>query len=271
MAASDGPDRPATGRRATYDEIGQGYAALRTPDPRIARMIDAALGSARTVLNVGAGTGSYERVGRGVVAVEPSAVMIAQRAHGAPPVVRAAAEHLPFRDQSFDAAMAVLTAHHWADPVGGLTELRRVARRQVVLTFDPELHNRFWLITDYIPAAGAFAGSAALPLSTVVNSLDASGVQPVLIPRDCTDGFGWAYWCRPERYLDPRVRSAISMFAQCDPVRIEEGIRRLADDLASGEWHRRHRDLLQRDSVDGGFRIVVGGETDGSSPAARAE
>lgn len=247
-------------RSAAYDEIGAGYAAFRKPDPRIAWMLGAALGDARTVLDVGAGAGSYEPADRDVVAVEPSPVMIAQRAPSAPPVVRAAAEHLPFRDQSFDAAIAVLTAHHWADPVGGLAEMRRVAARQVVLTFDPEIHHRFWLITDYIPSAAAVAASSALPLSTVVKTLDASAVQPVLIPHDCVDGFGWAYWRRPEMYLDPRVRSCISMLAQCDPVHVEDGIRRLSGDLDSGEWRRRYGDLLQRDSVDGGFRLVVAGE-----------
>jgi SAM-dependent methyltransferase len=249
-------------RRAAYDEIGPGYANFRKPDPRIARLIEAALGNARTVLDVGAGTGSYEPADREVVAVEPSAVMIAQRPRNAPPVVMATAERVPFRDKSFDAAMAILTAHHWADPVSGLAEMRRVARRQVVLTFDPEISNRFWLITDYIPSAGAVAASTALPLATVVETLDASRVQPVLIPHDCVDGFGWAYWRRPEQYLDPNVRSCISMLAQCDQSRVEEGIRRLSNDLASGEWNRRHRDLLQKDSVDGGFRIVVAGEAD---------
>ncbi|MGH3578368.1 MAG: class I SAM-dependent methyltransferase, partial [Mycobacterium sp.] len=247
-------------RPAAYDEIGPNYAAFRKPDPRIARMIDAALGNARTILNVGAGTGSYEPADREVVAIEPSRVMIAQRARDAPPAVMAAAESLPFRDNSFDAAMAVLTAHHWADAVGGLTEMRRVARRQVVLTFDPDIHNRFWLTTDYIPSAGAVEASTALQLSTVVETLAASRVQPVLIPHDCVDGFGWAYWRRPRMYLDPRVRSCISMLAQSDPTRVEEGVRRLSDDLASGEWSRRHHDLLQQDSVDGGLRIVVAGE-----------
>ncbi|MBV8179193.1 MAG: methyltransferase domain-containing protein [Mycobacterium sp.] len=247
-------------RPAAYDEIGLGYGAFRKPDLRIARMIDAALGDARTILDVGAGTGSYEPAGREVVAIEPSPVMISQRAQNAPPVVRAAAESLPFRDQTFDAAMAVLTAHHWADPVAGLTEMRRVAKRQVVLTFDPEITNRFWLITDYIPSAGTIAASTALPLSTVVETLDASLVQPVLVPHDCVDGFGWAYWRRPEKYLDPRVRSCISMLAQSDPSRVEEGIRRLSSDLVSGEWTRRYRSLLQQDSVDGGYRIVVASE-----------
>jgi SAM-dependent methyltransferase len=246
-------------RVAAYDEIGTGYAAFRRPDPRIAGILDAALGDARTVVNVGAGTGSYEPTHRDVVAVEPSLVMIAQRARDAPPVVRATAEHLPFRDQSFDAAMAVLSAHHWVDPVGGLLEMRRVAARQVVFTFDPDVSNRFWLITDYIPAAGALKASGALPLSTVVTALHASSVVPVRIPHDCVDGFGWAYWRRPQQYLDPHVRSCISMLALCDPVLVEEGIRRLSADLASGEWHRRYYGLLQQDSIDGGYRLVVAG------------
>ncbi|MGH3632684.1 class I SAM-dependent methyltransferase [Mycobacterium sp.] len=242
---------------AAYDEIGAGYAAFRKPDPRIARAIDAALGNARTILNVGAGAGSYEPADRAVVAVEPSRVMIAQRAP-APPVAMATAEHLPFRDQSFDAAMAVLTVHHWADPVAGLTEMRRVARRQVVLTFDPAIHNRFWLVADYIPAAGAVVATAPR-LSTVVESLGAARVQPVLIPHDCVDGFGLSYWRRPQMYLDPGVRACISMLAKCDPVSVDDGIRRLSSDLASGAWSRRYHDLLQQDSVDLGLRIVVAG------------
>jgi SAM-dependent methyltransferase len=245
------------GRHAAYDEIGTSYATFRKPDPRIARMIDAALGDARTVLDVGAGTGSYEPAEREVVAIDPSLVMIAQRPASAPPVVIATAERLPFPDNSFDAAMAILTVHHWADPVAGLTEMRRVSKRQVVLTFEPEIHNRFWLITDYVPAAGAIEASRALPLSTVVDALEASRVQPVLIPHDCVDGFGWAYWRRPEKYLDAHARACISMLAQSDPILVEEGMMRLSEDLASGEWTRRYHALLQHDWVDGGFRLVV--------------
>jgi SAM-dependent methyltransferase len=246
-------------RRPAYDEIGASYGLFRNPDARIARMIWAALGDARTVLDVGAGTGSYEPVDREVVAIDPSPVMIAQRPANAAPVIMATAERLPFRDDCFDAAMAVLTAHHWEDPLGGLAEMRRVSRRQVVLTFDPEIHNRFWLITDYIQAAGAIEASTALPLSTVVEALGASGARPLLIPHNCTDGFGWAYWRRPERYLDPRARSCISMLAQCDPITVEEGMSRLSEDLASGEWARRYHALLERDWIDGGYRIVVAG------------
>lgn len=245
------------GRRAAYDEIGPSYATFRNPDPRIARMIGAALGDARTVLDVGAGTGSYEPADREVVAVDPSPVMIAQRPANAPPVVIATAESLPFPDNCFDAAMAVLTVHHWADPAIGLAEMRRVSRRQVVLTFDPEIHNRFWLITDYVPAAGVIEASRAVPLSAVVDGLGASRVQPVPIPHDCADGFGWAYWRRPEKYLDPQARACISMLAQSDPILVEEGMMRLCKDLASGEWARRYHSLLQQDWIDGGFRLVV--------------
>jgi SAM-dependent methyltransferase len=250
------------GRHATYDEIGRSYAMFRRPDPRIAGMIDAALADARTVLNVGAGTGSYEPADRDVVAVDPSPVMVRQRPAHRPPVVIAAAEQLPFPDGCFDAAMAVLTAHHWADPVAGLAEMRRVSTTQVVLTFDPEISNGFWLITDYIPAAGVVPGATALPLSTVVQALEASSVRPVLIPHDCVDGFGWAYWRRPEKYLDPQARACISMLAQADPVLVEAGVKRLSQDLASGEWARRYHQLLQQEWIDGGFRLVVANRAD---------
>ena len=143
------------GTAPVYDEIGRSYTVTRRPDPRIARAIDTALGDARSVVNVGAGAGSYEPSHLRVTAVEPSPAMIRQRPSAAAPVVRAVAEHLPFADTSFDAALAVLTLHHWTDRAGGLAELARVARRRVViLTWDPSCRDLFWLTTEYFPAIG---------------------------------------------------------------------------------------------------------------------
>jgi SAM-dependent methyltransferase len=242
---------------ATYDEIGRAYAEYRRADPRINARILRALGDARSVVNVGAGTGSYEPADRPVTAVEPSAVMIAQRPPSPTAVVQAAAERLPFADRAFDAALAVLTVHHWPEPAQGLAELRRVSRRQVVLTFDPCVHNRFWLLQEYFPAAARFEVSRAVPVESVAAALDASRIETVPVPHDCVDGFGWAYWRRPERYLDPVARSCISMLAALDEGALAPGLERLALDLATGRWHDRHRDLLAREEIDGGFRLVV--------------
>ena len=182
-----------------YDTIGATYTVTRRAEPRIAAQVWAALGDARTVLNVGAGTGSYEPPGRDVTAVEPSAVMRAQRPAGAAPCVAAAAESLPFEDQSFDAAMAFATIHHWQDPIAGLREMRRVARRVVVFTHDTSYAGwlgRFWLTRDYLPEVGSFPVGRP-SLTELAGSINAR-TEPVLIPWDCADGFFEAYWRRPE-------------------------------------------------------------------------
>lgn len=238
---------------AKYDRIGVDYADLRRPDPRIAAAIDAALGPARTVVNVGAGTGSYEPADRLVTAVEPSAAMIRQRPPGAAPVVQAAAEALPFADQSFDAAMAILTIHHWHDPARGCAELRRVARGPVVLlSFDPAA--RPWL-TDYFPQLAALDERQMPALSDYERWFGHVGIAPLLVPHDCSDGFLYAFWRRPDAYLDPRLRRGSSSFwALDDPA---PGLARLADDLASGEWDRRHGQLRALDAYDAGYRLVV--------------
>jgi len=193
-----------------YDTIGATYTVTRRTEPRIAARIWAALGDARTVLNVGAGAGSYVPPGRDVTAAEPSALMRAQRPAGAAPCVAAAAESLPFADQSFDAAMAVSTVHHWQDPIAGLREMRRVARHVVVFTFDDSdtgWRRRFWLTRDYLPEfADLFAGRPSL--AEQARAVGAR-TEPVLIPWDCADGFFEAYWRRPEAYLDEDVRRGI--------------------------------------------------------------
>lgn len=238
---------------AKYDSIGINYAELRRPDPRIAAAIWDALGSAETVLNVGAGTGSYEPTGRQVTAVEPSLEMISKRSPTAAEAIQAVAGDLPFNDKTFDAAMAILTVHHWPDPEAGLRELRRVTRGPIVLlTFDP-LH-RPWL-TDYLPEL-ALLDEAQMPaMSTYGRWLGNMRVSPVLVPHDCMDGFLYAYWRRPEAYLDARIRSGSSSFWALSNV--EDGLGKLARDLAAGEWQRRYADLLALDAYDTGYRLVV--------------
>ncbi len=243
-----------------YDAIGRGYARHRMPDPRIAAHIEAPLAGARRIVNVGAGAGSYEPADRPVVAVEPSRTMIRQRERG--PVVQAVAERLPLRDAAFDAALAVLTVHHWSDPEGGLAELRRVApARQVVLTWDaPVFHRRCWILRDYVPEIAEQA-SESVDVSLVAGALGSDDVRPVPVPHDCRDGFLAAYWRRPTAYLDPSVRGAISGFAKLDPERVERAMARLAADLDSGAWERRNRELLEVDEFDFGYRLVVAGES----------
>jgi SAM-dependent methyltransferase len=242
----------------SYDLIGRSYDRHRHPDPRIAARIDAALAGAGSIVNVGAGTGSYEPAGRRVVAVEPSRVMIAQRPRGAAPVVCAVAEALPFADGSFDVATAILTVHHWTDFRQGLGEMRRVARRRVVvLTWDRErFHEAFWFVRDYLPeVAHAERGLAALAEITAV--LGACAVQAVPIPHDCTDGFFGAYWRRPEAYLDPETRAAISGLARVGEAVVRPAVARLAADLASGAWARRYGHLRASAEIDLGYRLVV--------------
>ena len=243
-----------------YDTIGRVYSRYRATDPNIAAQIHAALGDARTVLNVGAGTGSYEPADRMVVALEPSPVMIAQRALDAAPVVLGRAEMLPFPDGAFDAVLALLTVHHWEDVEAGLRELRRVAPRQVVLTWDPEgmTAESFWLTRDYLPeASGEDWGFAALP--EILAGLPAARAVAVPIPHDCRDGFFRAYWRRPEAYLDPDVRASISALALVDDAVLAPGLARLRADLESGAWRERHADLLGADALDLGYRLVIAG------------
>jgi SAM-dependent methyltransferase len=241
-----------------YDTIGTSYAVTRRTDPRIAQQIWAALGDARTILNVGAGTGSYEPSDRDLTAVEPSAVMRAQRPVGAARCVAAVAERLPFEDRSFDAAMAVSTIHHWQDPVAGLRELRRVARRLVVLAFDASdtgWRGRFWLTRDYLPeVADLLVGFPSL--SDLAGAIGA-GVEPVPIPWDCADGFFEAHWRRPEAYLDERVRRGVSVWTRVGPDVEQRAVRALGGDLASGRWAERNRELLELDAADLGLRLLV--------------
>ncbi len=247
----------AVGRRPDrYDSIGRSYRHTRREDPRLAARIHAALGHARTVLNVGAGTGSYEPRHLTVVAVEPSAVMIAQRPPGSAPVVRAVAEALPMRAGGADAAMALWTIHHWADPARGLAELRRVAGTIVVVAPSVRL-NELWLSSEYFPAMARTRRLEIQPERIAEALGGTTRIEPLLVPRDCTDGFGEAFWARPEAYLDPRVRAGMSAFTLLTLAETEPGLRRLAADLRSGAWDARHGHLRTLAQLDCGHRLII--------------
>ena len=239
-----------------YDAIGHGYSVQRRPDSRVAAAIARALGDAESVLNVGAGAGSYEPDDRRVVAVEPAWSMIRQRAAGAAPVVQASAVDLPFKDGAFASALAILTIHHWPDRPRGLAELARVARRRVVaLTWDPATTLGFWLVDDYFPEIVALDRPLFPSLADFERAWGALDVRPVPVPHDCVDGFLGAYWRRPAAYLDAGVRAAISTFSKLRDV--ERGLARLRRDLDDGTWTRRHGHLLERTELDLGYRLVV--------------
>ncbi len=239
-----------------YDTLGTTYTVTRRTEPRIAAQVWAALGDARTVLNVGAGTGSYEPSDRDVTAVEPSAVMRAQRPAGAAPCVAASAESLPFEDKSFDAAMAFATVHHWQDPIAGLLEMRRVARRVVVFTCettDRSWHRRFWLTRDYLPEVAASRVGLATQLARAIGAR----MEPVLVPWDCVDGFFEAYWRRPDAYLDESVRRGVSVWAGVGPDVEQRAVRSLDEDIESGRWAERNRELLELEAAELGLRLLI--------------
>nr|MDQ2816427.1 methyltransferase domain-containing protein [Actinomycetota bacterium] len=244
-----------------YEQHGGGYAVLRQPDPRIAARVHAALGASRTVLNVGAGAGSYEPADRYVLAVEPSAVMRAQRPVGAAPAVDATGERLPFDEDSFDAAMATVTVHQWGDVEQGLREMRRVSRGSVVvLTVDGRALGQFWL-AEYFPEVIAVDLARFPPLDRVTEALAQGSaevrVDGVPVPRDCTDGFGEAFYARPEALLRPEVRAATSGFVLADPGAVQRGLDRLKHDLASGAWDEAYGHLREQSEYNGAFRLVT--------------
>lgn len=243
-------------RRETllYDTIGKDYAAYRRADPRIAAAIVSALGDAQTVVNIAAGAGSYEPADRNVVAVEPSGVMIAQRASSAAPVVRASAMHLPFRDSTFDAALAILTLHHWPDQLQGLREMARIAGRSVIFTWDHS-HAGMWLTKDYFPEIAEHGRIICPAMQTLGAVFPHVEIISVPIPHDCSDGFLQAYWRRPHAYFDPGVRRAVSAFAG---ISVERGLAALRRDLDDGTWSHRNGHLLKMTELDLGYRIVVG-------------
>ena len=240
-----------------YDSIGATYTATRRTEPQIAARIWAALGDAQTVLNVGAGTGSYEPPDRRVLAVEPSALMRSQRLPDAAPCLAGSAENLPFDDQTFDAAMAVCTVHHWQDPIAGLREMRRIARRVVVFLFDTSDPSQFWLTRDYLPEFAALKGVRVLAsLPELAGAIEAR-MEPVPIPWDCADGFFEAYWRRPHAYLDENVRRGISVWNSVGPDAEQRAVDSLRDDLTSGRWVERNHDLLDLDSAELGARLLI--------------
>jgi SAM-dependent methyltransferase len=242
-----------------YDRIARGYTFTRQPDPAIAAIITEALGDVRSLVNVGAGAGSYEPTQMAVVAVDPSSEMIRQRPNGSAPAVRARAESLPFRSRAFDAALAVLTIHHWTSIAAGLQELRRVAaRRVVILTYDPALNERFWLVAHYFPEIIDLDRKDLPTLDQLEEWLGVIEVRGVPIPADCKDGFLGAFWQRPEAYLDPDIRHGISMFNKLPSGVLDRGITRLSDDLRSGRWERLFGHLRRQNTVDLGYRLVIG-------------
>ena len=241
-----------------YEAIGSAYPATRRTDPQLAARIWSALGDARTVLNVGAGTGNYEPPDRDVVAVEPSSVMRAQRPPTAAPCIAATAEHLPFSDKSFDAAMAVSTIHHWQNPVAGLREMHRVARRLVIFTHDPSeeaWRTRFWLTRDYLPEAATLVANRP-PLAQLATTINAE-VAPVPIPWNCKDGFFESHWRHPEAYLNENVRRAVSVWTRVGQRAEQRAVEALATDLTTGRWQDRNHNLLTQETAELGLRLLT--------------
>ena len=237
-----------------YDRIGRSYSTHRSEDPRLFSAVRSALGGARSVVNVGAGAGAYEPTDLAVVAVEPATTMIAQRGSHAARVVRARAEALPFRDAAFDAAMAILTVHHWADRRKGLAECARVAGRVVCLTWNPT-SDGFWLTRDYFPEMLEENRSSFPTLVELSAELGVLDVKRLPIPADCADGFLGAYWRRPHAYLDAAVRASISSLATVDSDNHQLG--RLRADLESGRWKQRYGHLLELSTLDIGYCVVT--------------
>lgn len=240
-----------------YDIVGTTYAVTRRADPRLARRIRAAVGDANTVINVGAGTGSYEPDDCEVIAVEPSMVMINQRPEGAAPVFQGVAESLPFPDQSFDVAMAVWTIHHWTDLRRGLEEMQRIADRVVIVTLDAPVMNGLWVTSEYWPGMAPQRRDDIQPQALIRVLRKTARIESLMLPHDCIDGNGEAFWGRPEAYLDAQVRAAMSSFQRLDPDELEWGLERLADDLRSGVWDRRHGHLRDLDELDCGHRLIA--------------
>jgi SAM-dependent methyltransferase len=243
-----------------YDSIGRTYASTRRADPRIAAQITAALGDARRVVNVGAGTGSYEPGDRFVVGGDPSLTMLRQRTATRGPAVQLAAEALPFPDGAFDVALATLTLHHWTDIERGLQEMTRVAPRQVIFFFEPASSADLWLVAEYFPEILALGSERAAPDGARIGAaLAVQRTEVVAVPADCQDGFAGCYWNRPEAYLDPMVQEGMSSFAQLDPQIRRRGTEHLRRDLETGAWDARHGELRTLAEIDIGYRLLLAG------------
>lgn len=241
-----------------YEHWAASYPHKRRADPRIAGRIHAALGDARTVVNVGAGAGSYEPQDRHVIAIEPSAGMRAQRPAHLAPAIDACAEALPLDTNSVDAAMAIITIHHWSDPAAGLAELRRVTRGPVVvLTFDIDVLAGFWMIADYLSEALVDDRERFPTIEAITEILQPASVEPIPIPSDCTDAFLEAHYARPEAYLDPAVRAAQSVWPRLPEGVEQRAIQALATDLASGAWDARHGTMRTQPTYEGGLRLIT--------------
>jgi SAM-dependent methyltransferase len=243
--------------RPAYDEIGVNYTDFRQADPRIEARVWAALGDARSVVNVGAGTGSYEPRDREVIAIEPSPLMIAKRPRGAAPALRGVAEALPLDDQSVDAAMAVFTIHHWSDLEAGLAEMRRVARKRIVLlTIDAEKNAEIWTLAEYFPEAMALEEEVMPSIASLKAILPGATIETVPMPSRCRDEFTSALWDRPELFLEPATLRASSLWHRLDPEVIERGQERLRADLESGRWDEAHGRLRTLPELDIGTRLI---------------
>ncbi|MGB9183197.1 MAG: class I SAM-dependent methyltransferase [Solirubrobacteraceae bacterium] len=243
-----------------YEQIGRGYARTRREDPRLAQRIHQALGHAHTVVNVGAGTGSYEPRDRYVLAIEPSDVMAAQRPSELRPAIRASAERLPLRDQSVDAAMAILTVHHWdEEQKDGIREMRRVARGPVViLTYDPDVSGQMWLMADYLPEVAELDRRIFPSIENLDHWLGGrTEVETVEIPSDTPDWTLGSFWAHPERVLHPEARNATSGFARMESAVVERVTEAVQRDLASGVWDSRHGHLRQLSAFDAGLRLLI--------------
>ena len=242
----------------TYDEFGTGYGRVRRDDPAIGARIRAALGDVRSVVNIGAGTGSYEPADLAVTAVEPSAKMIDQRPAGSAPVIQAGAEVLPFEDDSFDAAMAVLTIHHWPDVQAGLDEMLRVTRRRIVIVaFEPDPLAELWISAEYFPEMGDLKRGPGADSREIASMLPSCETSAIPVSRHCSDLFFAALWARPELFLEDEVVSPMWVWQTISAESREAGRRRLARDLESGEWDRRYGHLRQLDQLDVGLRLLT--------------
>jgi SAM-dependent methyltransferase len=241
-----------------YDRIGLSYSEVRRADPRFEAVIWRALGDAESVLNIGAGAGSYEPTDREVIAIEPSSVMIAQRLADAAPAIQGIAESLPLKDNSVDATMGVFTMQHWDDVDRGLAEVLRVTRKRIVLlTLDLDVTAEMWFCSDYLPEIIEHDRKAFPSITHLQDVLPFLQVEVVPVPADCTDGFCVALWSRPEMHLDPNVRRASSTCHVLPPSVIHTGLDRLRQDLEHGEWDRRHGQLRTQSALDVGLRLVT--------------